>query len=187
MDYDPQAPIPILIVDRAMAGRVLCNPSTCTWPKYVISIGNLEDPTPPAGYGRSAARKLRLLFDDVEVEKHVAGYEGCTEQDILDLVAFCLQIADNPKPTLIHCAAGISRSSASALVLLAAALGPGKEAEAVAWLESARAWTVENHLRGRGTPIIPNRRVVGLADGILGRRGLLLAACEARFPYRSGS
>jgi predicted protein tyrosine phosphatase len=68
-----------------------------------------------------------------------------------------------------HCAAGISRSMASALIALVLKAG-GREPEAA---QSIRVAAPHAH---------PNRRIVALADEILGLEGRLIAAREAMGP-----
>jgi predicted protein tyrosine phosphatase len=63
---------------------------------------------------------------------------------------------------LIHCHAGIARSTAVALAIIADRLGPGQEEIALAELLKLQQWAV------------PNLHVVRLADSILGREGRLL-------------
>jgi predicted protein tyrosine phosphatase len=70
-------------------------------------------------------------------------------------------------PMVIHCWAGISRSTASAFAI-ACARNPG-----VGELEIALA------MRRASPSALPNRRIVALADDILGRRGRMLDAVEA--------
>jgi len=65
---------------------------------------------------------------------------------------------------LIHCEAGVSRSTAAALILYACWLGPGLEAEAMERVLAQRPLA------------IPNRRMVALADDLLNRGGHLLKA-----------
>ena len=69
-------------------------------------------------------------------------------------------------PLVIHCWAGISRSTAAAFIS-ACALGPHR-AEA----EIAQA------LRQASGIATPNRRLVAVADEILGRRGRMIAAID---------
>jgi predicted protein tyrosine phosphatase len=65
---------------------------------------------------------------------------------------------------LIHCEAGVSRSTAAALIMYACWLGHGREREAMARVLAQR-------------PVaIPNRRMVELADRLLALDGRLLAA-----------
>jgi len=117
-------------------------------------------------------RKLRLLFADVEVEE-----SGPSEDDISRII----KLAESLKPVggkvLIQCGAGISRSAAAALIMYACWLDPGRECEAM-----------ERVLKQR--PIArPNRRMVMLADRILGREGRLIDALtwkDADLPQQGG-
>lgn len=82
-------------------------------------------------------------------------------------VAAALRFADSLGPTdalLVHCQAGISRSTALAYVLLAMAYGPGREAEALAALEAVRP------------VLLPNLLVVSHGAEILKRPEVLAAA-----------
>jgi predicted protein tyrosine phosphatase len=63
---------------------------------------------------------------------------------------------------LVHCEAGVSRSSAAALIMYACWLGPGREREAMDRVLSQRPVAV------------PNRRMVEIADRLLDRGGRLL-------------
>lgn len=67
-------------------------------------------------------------------------------------------------PLVIHCWAGISRSTAGAYIA-ACALAPGRDEEAI-----ARA------LRAASPSATPNARLVALADAMLGRNGRMTAA-----------
>ena len=71
------------------------------------------------------------------------------------------------RPMLIHCWAGISRSTAAAF-LLACDGSPGVEERAI-----ARA------LRRAAPHASPNRRIVALADALMKRRGRMIAAVDA--------
>jgi predicted protein tyrosine phosphatase len=87
-----------------------------------------------------------------------------TREQVEQALAF-----DSPgESLLIHCHAGISRSTAVAYAILAARLGPGAEAAAIEALYSLQPNAV------------PNRHIVALADEILGRGGALLAALDER-------
>lgn len=67
-------------------------------------------------------------------------------------------------PLVIHCWAGISRSTAGAFIA-ACALGPQREEEAIA-----------QALRTASPSATPNARLVELADAMLGRQGRMSAA-----------
>lgn len=72
------------------------------------------------------------------------------------------------EPTiLIHCHAGISRSTAAAYALACGHLGPGHEAQLAA------------NLRAASPSATPNRRMIALADELLARDGRMIAAISA--------
>lgn len=78
---------------------------------------------------------------------------------------------DARAPILIHCFAGISRSSASALITLALH-NPGREREAA------------EAIRLQSPAASPNRRIIAIADGLLALDGRLTGAVAAMTPSR---
>jgi predicted protein tyrosine phosphatase len=142
------------VMSRNEAGDVLSSPARCAEVRYLLSIGDVQDEL-PIGF-ENINDKLRLLVADVVTEF------GATEQDIRQIITLARTLRSTTGRVLIHCEAGISRSSAAALIMYACWLGPGREREAM-----------ERVLMQR--PIaMPNRRMVELADGLLDRRGRLL-------------
>ena len=100
--------------------------------------------------------QLVLRFDDISVP--MDGYVEPNEQHIEAALKFAFRIAkDTGGSILIHCHAGISRSSAIALAIIAQRLGPGKEKEAVKLLEK-----INPNCR-------PNKSLVWMTDEVLGR------------------
>lgn len=73
---------------------------------------------------------------------------------------------------LIHCAAGVSRSVAAALTILAMEDGPGLELLSIERLREASGHVVPR----------PNLRLIRLADEALGRGGRLLDAIRRATP-----
>ncbi len=71
------------------------------------------------------------------------------------------------QPMLIHCWAGISRSSATAYIL-ACERNPDVAEGAIA-----------NHLRATSPIANPNLRLVALADDMMGRQGRMIDAVRA--------
>lgn len=71
---------------------------------------------------------------------------------------------DRAAPLVIHCWAGISRSTAAAYIA-ACALGPARDEDAIA-----------TELRRVAPSATPNARLVALADAMLGRDGRMSAA-----------
>jgi predicted protein tyrosine phosphatase len=110
-----------------------------------------------------SGRHLRLVMHDVEAEQ--AGYMAPSASHVADLLDF-VSSWDRSAPMLIHCYAGISRSTAAAFVALCA-LNPRTPETYIA-----------KYLRQASPAATPNRRIVSLADAALGRAGRMLAAAE---------
>lgn len=168
---------PIVLTDKDIAGVLLQLPADITDVRHVISLGTPGTPAPPA-FDVHPARKIRLEFDDIEVASTLNGYVGPAPEDAEALLQFYREIdIQVPGTVLIHCAAGISRSSAATLLLLAHLLGPGREEAAVQKLLVVHAQTAAAGLRDPEVLIRPNRRLVWLGDQALRRGGALLDAC----------
>lgn len=163
----------VVLTNVDTAGDMLSDPGVREWLRYAISIGSETNSPPPRGFKQFRRPRIRLEFDDIEVAHTRFGYVGATEEDVRRLVAFCKRVKDEPGPVLVHCAAGVSRSSAATLTLLAVLLGPDREADAVAHLLDVQEWGGEQGFRDAGCGIRPNRRIVWLADEVLGRGGAL--------------
>lgn len=148
--------IKIEVLGRLEAGEVLCSPERCAEITYLISIGDVNDPL-PRGY-ENAGRRLRWLIADVVTE------EGATEDDVRQIITLAEQLRSERGIVLIHCEAGVSRSTATALILYTCWLGPGNENEAMRRVLAQRPFA------------IPNRRMVALADKLLALEGNLLQA-----------
>ena len=71
---------------------------------------------------------------------------------------------------MVHCYAGISRSTAGAFVT-ACALNPQRDET-----------TIARALRAASPTATPNRRIVALADQMLGRNGRMVTAIESIGP-----
>ncbi len=84
-------------------------------------------------------------------------------EHVLELLDF-VQSWDRREPMLIHCYAGISRSTAAAFIALCA-LNPHTPEEVIA-----------NGLRSSSDTASPNRLFVALADKALGRDGRMITA-----------
>ena len=78
-----------------------------------------------------------------------------------------IKASDRAKPLVVHCYAGISRSTAGAYVA-ACALNPGRD-----------EWVIARELRRVSPTATPNGRLVALADRILRRDGRMVAAIDA--------
>ena len=115
-----------------------------------IEDSTIED---PFRVDHGPPEQLVLRFDDIS-EPHPKWIEP-QESHIEKALAFADKIGDGA--LLIHCHAGISRSSALALAIIARNLGEGKEVEAVKTLQM-----INPDAR-------PNKLLVWMTDEILGR------------------
>lgn len=107
---------------------------------------------------------LFLGFNDI-VEP-AEGLTPASTDDITRLLAF-VRGWDRARPMVIHCWAGISRSTAGAYVA-SCALMPDRDEDELA-----------QDLRARSPSATPNARIVRLADAVLGRHGRMVAAITA--------
>jgi predicted protein tyrosine phosphatase len=106
-------------------------------------------------------------MDDVSIP--IDGYIPPAEEHVHDLIEF-VQRWDRRAPIVMHCYAGISRSTAGAFIS-ACALNPGRDER-----------TIAQAIRGSSKTAMPNVMLVGHADRILGRKGRMIAAVEALGP-----
>lgn len=108
-------------------------------------------------------RHLRLAMNDI-CEPQPGLVLPC-ETHVADLITFARDW-DRQAPLLIHCWAGISRSTAAAFISLCALNPEGSELELA-------------HVLRRASPTAnPNRLLVALADEILTRDGRMINAVE---------
>lgn len=106
-------------------------------------------------------RHLRLGMNDILVP--MDGYVCPDATHIEELVAFA-RAWECEKPMVIHCWAGVSRSTAAAYAAVCA-LNPHVDERQIAWM-----------LRAASPTATPNTRIVALADAVLGRDGRMSAA-----------
>ncbi|ESY10401.1 tyrosine phosphatase family protein [Mesorhizobium sp. C386A] len=148
---------------------------------HICSLAKLEETVAKSG----AERVLSLLAAGTEVTRpasiarenhlHLVMHDIAVAQDGMtmpgeDHVRNLLDFArkwDRVKPMVVHCYAGISRSTASAYII-AAALAPKRD-------EVELAQT----LRKLSPSATPNPRLIAVADALLSRQGRMIEAIEA--------
>jgi predicted protein tyrosine phosphatase len=115
----------------------------------------------------TAENHLHIDVDDIAMP--MDGYNHPCEEHVGRLIKF-VRGWDRAAPMVIHCYAGISRSTASAYAA-ACALNPERDEIAIAW-----------ELRRASRTAMPNRLIVALADRLLKRDGRMIAAIETIGP-----
>jgi len=133
---------------------------------HVLSILDPEWDDPPAFALFPPHRRLALRFNDIiePMPERLAP----SRADVERLLAFGRELSEaEGSHLLVHCHAGVSRSTASAALILAQAhpdRPAGEVLDAVAQMRP-RAW--------------PNLRILELGDALLGRHGEIIAAAGA--------
>ncbi|MGX1498243.1 tyrosine phosphatase family protein [Roseibium aggregatum] len=131
-----------------------------TGAKSVITLINAEMNVPtPAGI--LPERHLSLAFNDIV--SPVQGLVPASERHVQAFLSF-VNSWDRQDPLVIHCWAGISRSTAGAYVA-ACALNPEADEHRLAKI-----------LRERSPSATPNARIVAIGDKLLGRDGRMIDA-----------
>ena len=131
-------------------------------PSHVVSLLDPGTPFPSlAGYAHD--RHFRLEIHDIESE--MDGLDALDAQRMERILRF-VGDWERDAPLLVHCYAGISRSTATAFIT-ACAHNPGADEEEIALA-----------LRSASPSASPNRRFVALADASLGRNGRMTRAID---------
>ena len=134
-----------------------------TGARSMVTLINPDYPVErPADIPPSRHLRLSLADIDMAVDEHVAP----AESHVRELLRFA-RAWDRAEPMLIHCYAGVSRSTAAAMIAVCA-LNPGRDEHDVA-----------RTLRERSPTATPNKLLIRHADALLSRRGRLIAAVHA--------
>lgn len=131
-------------------------------PSHVVSLLDPYSAFPALGYADE--RHFRLPIHDIETEAE--GLDALDDKRMRALLGF-ISGWERGDPILIHCYAGISRSTATAFIT-ACVHNPGVDEEEIALA-----------LRQASPTASPNRRFVALADAELGRGGRMQRAIDA--------
>jgi len=147
---------------------------------HVCSLSRLQETVEDSG----ARHVVSLLGDEARVERPTSiapenhlwlrlhdisapldGYIVPGEEHVAELIGF-VRGWDRRAPLVVHCFAGISRSTASAFTAVCA-LNPQRDEDDIA-----------QALRRASPTATPNIRIVALADRLLRRDGRMIAAIE---------
>ncbi len=129
-------------------------------PSHVVSLLSPTAQAPDI----ADVERLRLAFHDIAEPRE--GLIAPSAATISDLLAFA-GAWDGARPLLLHCYAGVSRSTAAAFIL-ACHFAPGRDEAELA-----------HALRSLSPSATPNPLMVYLADAALGREGRMIAAVQA--------
>jgi len=131
---------------------------------HVLSILDPDWPEPEAFRLFPPHRRVVHRFDDV-----LAAGGDAAPPELADVAAILgwgdVLATERADHVLVHCHAGVSRSTAAAAMLIARD-NPGREAE---------AFDVVRRLRPRSWP---NSRMLAIADRLLAREGALITALQ---------
>ena len=137
-----------------------------TGASHVLTVmANVEQVQRPASV--LPANHLKVSMDDIT--EHIDGFTAPCEAHVEKVLAF-VRGWDRAAPMVVHCYAGISRSTASAFAA-ACLLNPHRDEIAIA-----------RQIRAASAIAQPNRLIVSLADKALGRDGRMLRALDAMGP-----
>lgn len=114
---------------------------------------------------RHVPAKNHLVLSMDDIIEPLDGYTPPNEEHITRLIGF-LENWDRKTPIVMHCLAGISRSTAGAFVA-ACALNPLRSEAAIA-----------QTMREASPTAMPNARLVKLADKMFSRHGRMIGAIE---------
>lgn len=113
-----------------------------------------------------AQNHLHIKVDDITCP--IDGYTHPCEQHVEALMSFAKRW-DRTAPLVVHCYAGISRSTAGAYAVACA-------------LSTRDEMQIARDIRRASPTAMPNPLIVSLADRLLGRQGRMVAAIEAIGP-----
>ena len=137
-----------------------------TGASHVLTVmANVEQVARPASV--LPAHHLKVAMDDIT--EHMDGFNAPRESHVEQVLAF-VRGWDRTAPMVVHCYAGISRSTASAFAA-ACLLNPDRDEAAIA-----------RRIRAASPSASPNRLIVSLADKLLGRKGRMLRALDEMGP-----
>lgn len=127
---------------------------------HLISLINEDTPVQRP---ESIAAENHLFLGINDITEPMDGMILPDEEHVRELIDF-VRTWDGSRPLVVHCYAGISRSTAAAFIALCVAR-PNRDERAIA-----------RSLRKAASFATPNARLVALADDILRRKGRMVAA-----------
>jgi predicted protein tyrosine phosphatase len=137
-----------------------------TGARHIVTLLRLSDRVVRPSH-ITAENHLILNMDDIP--EPADGFTAPAQEHVERLIAFAGDW-DRAAPMVVHCFAGISRSTASAFVA-ACTVNPERDEREIAWAIRRASRTAQ-----------PNARIVSIADRLLKREGRMVQAVEAIGP-----
>lgn len=137
-----------------------------TGARHIVTLLRLSDRVERP---RHIAPDNHLILNVDDISAPLKGYTCPGDEHVARLIAF-VSAWDRATPMVVHCFAGISRSTAAAYVA-ACALNPARDER-----ETALA------IRRASVTAQPNARIVSVADRLLKRDGRMIRAIDAIGP-----
>ncbi|MEW6768884.1 MAG: protein tyrosine phosphatase [Pseudomonadota bacterium] len=133
-----------------------------TGASHILTVmGKVDQVVRPA----SVLHENHLLISMDDINEPAEGFVAPSLAHVEQALAF-IRKWDRAAPLVIHCYAGISRSTASAFMAVCA-LNPARDELSIA-----------KQIRAASPTAYPNRLIVQLADRALGRQGRMLRALD---------
>ncbi len=129
------------------------------------SLVTLIDRGTPVARPTEIAAARHLFVSVSDIVEAIDGHILPTDAHVAELLDF-VRRWDRAEPMLIHCYAGISRSTAAAFIA-ACALSPDRD-----------EYEIATTIRRNSPTATPNKRLIALADAMLQRRGRMSAAVQ---------
>jgi predicted protein tyrosine phosphatase len=137
-----------------------------TGARHVVTLLRLTDRVQRPSH-IAPENHLVLAVDDISMP--MDGYTIPAQEHVERLIEFA-RTWDRAAPMVVHCFAGISRSTAGAFAM-ACALNPERNEQQIAW-----------EIRRASRTAQPNARIVSIADHLLKRDGRMVRAVETIGP-----
>ncbi len=158
--------MPLMPFEISICGIEELEPFGTRGVTHLLSVLDPDYPEPESLGLLTPSHRLQLRFHDViDV---MPGQVLVEIEQVRQVLAFGRDLPAEQGHLLVHCHAGISRSTAFTILLLAQALPDVPSDEIVAEIVRIRPRTW------------PNLRIIEIGDEILGRNGTLVAAVRAR-------
>lgn len=137
-----------------------------TGARHILTVmGNIGKVMRPA----SVLEENHLMISMDDITEPADGFMAPNDEHVQRVLSF-VRNWDRAAPLVIHCYAGISRSTASAF-MTACALNPHRDETSIA-----------KQIRAASPSAWPNRLIVTLADRALGRQGRMVHALDEMGP-----